>query len=381
MSLARSTPRPWGGGIGLVAVLIAYSALSAGVSAQTVGKRYELADLKALEGSFVALAEDVRPSVVAIRTYYAREPQHHEDPRIVIPVSQGSGFVIDPDGLIATNRHVLEDANSFAVILHTGQRYEATIQQADHRSDLAVLRIDAQDLKPVTWGKQADVRINQWSFACGNPFGLANDDGNTSITYGVVSALGRQMTDQLAVDRNMQYYGNLIETSSAISPGNSGGPLFNINGEVIGVVTAIATGSPVSEGHGYAIPADENTRRILETLADGKEVRYGFMGVVVVDVEPPQSRRVAHSQAHRGARITAINPADGPAAKAGLKRNDIIIAINGQPVESADHLVRLVGFSPAGTKIETTHLRRNVKRKTEVILADREEMLGVAAPE
>ncbi len=256
--------------------------------------------------------------------------------------------------------------------------------QTDQRTDLAVLKIDAEGLEPVRLGDLADVEVNQWTFACGNPFGLANADGRTSVTYGVVSALGRQMTDKLAADPIAQYYGNLIETSSTINPGNSGGPLFNIDGEVIGVVTALATSSGVTEGHGYAIPIDKNTRRVLDTLKKGEAFTYGYMGVIVEDVEPPRflvrSLKVASRAIPRGARISPVDLPNGPAAKAGLKRNDIVIAVDGVPVENGDHLVRLIQFSPVGAEIEITYLRRNVKRTTTVTLADRNETLSRVRP-
>jgi len=369
-------PVPGRGMSGILA-LIAFTAWSAGAFGQ-VASRYELADLKALEAAFTRLAEEVAPSVVAIRTYYVRNPHGTADARVAIPVSQGSGFVIDPDGFVATNRHVLENANSITVVLHNSERYDATIQQGDPRSDLAVLKIDAHGLEPVRWGALSKIKVNQWTFACGNPFGLANDDGNSSITFGAVSALGRDMTQKLASDPLIQYYGNLIETSSAINPGNSGGPLFNLDGEVIGVVTAIATSSGVSEGHGYAIPIDDNIRRILDTLKAGEAASYGFMGISVGDVDLPRSRRVAHDLSSRGARIDDVDPPDGPAGKAGLKKGDVIIAVDGVPVENRDHLVRLIGFSPVGAGVEVTYLRRGVKRTTTVTLGDRHEILGVS---
>jgi serine protease Do len=246
---------------------------------------------------------------------------------------------------------------------------------------LAVLKVDTQDLTPVRWGNFSNIKVNQWAFACGNPFGLANNDGKPSITYGVVSAMGRDMTQKLADDPLIQYYGNLIETSSAINPGNSGGPLFNIDGQVIGVVTAIATSSGVSEGRGYAIPIDKDIRRILDTLKRGEAVRYGFMGISVGDVELPRSQRVAHSLNSRGARIDAVDPPDGPAVKAGLKNGDVIIAVDSSPVDNRDHLVRMIGFAPVGSTIEVTYLRRGVKRTTTVTLGDRHKILGLHGPE
>jgi len=336
---------------------------------------YDLADLKALEQAFTDLARKVRPSVVAVRTYRIRSPGS-PDTLVKLPFSQGSGFVISASGYIATNRHVIAGADLISVILDNGLHYDAAVVKSDERGDLAVLKVDAADLTPVQFGDIAGVKVNQWAFAVGNPFGLANVDGRASVTYGVVSALGRQMTDRLPGNDQVHYYGNLIETSAAINPGSSGGPLFNLDGEVIGVVTAIESASGVNEGHGFAIPIDKYTRGILETLKAGKEVRYGFLGVTVDDVAPADARQVADSGRARGARITGIDPPNGPAAAAGLKPADIIIEFDGIPVEGKDHLVRLVGYTPVGTEATVIYLRRQVKRKATVTIADRQELLG-----
>ncbi len=344
-------------------------------------RQYGLADLKALQDAFVKLAEEVRPSVVAIRTYTVHNTRDPAASPIKIPDNQGSGFVIDRDGYIATNHHVIEGADAISVILHTGQRYDATVRQTDRRSDLAVLKIDAKGLKPVRWGDQSRVQVGQWTFACGNPFGLANRDGHTSVTMGVVSALDRDMTRRLEANPQRYYYGNLIETSAAINPGGSGGPLFNIDGEVIGVVTAIETSSGINEGAGFAIPINENSRRIIEVLKAGHVVRYGFMGVSVEDVPPPQSRRVADTRAHAGARIITVSPPDGPAGKAGLQPGDVLIKVDDAAIEDSDHLVRLIQYAPVGTEVEITYLRKRVKRKTTVTLADRDELLGITRRE
>lgn len=337
-------------------------------------RKYELADLEALQRAFAELAEQVRPSVVTIQTYQTIAPRRFHRNAALIPTSKGSGFVLTEDGYIATNRHVLLDATEVAIKLSTGDRYDATIVQVDERSDLAVLKIDAEGLVPVQWGDLSKLKVNHWTFACGNPFGLAYQSGDTSVSFGAVSAMGRNLTERLA-DNPVQYYGNLIETTSPINPGSSGGPLFNIYGEVIGVVTAIETASGVSEGAGFAIPMDKNARRILDTLKSGKEVRYGLLGVQVSEVRRPRSRRVANSSMYRGALISSLSIPGGPADKAGLKPNDIIIEFGGAKVKNQDHLIRLVGYTPVGAEATVTYLRAGVKRRTTVVVGDREELL------
>ena len=353
---------------------------SVAVAADRLPAKYELADLEALQAAFVDLADEVRPSVVAIRTYQTINPARRGTRPITKPLSRGSGFVIDAGGFIATNRHVVEGADVISVMLSNHSQYDAEIVQVDVRHDLAVIRIEEQDLKPVVWGDVTDLRVNQWAFVVGNPFGLANRDGVPSVTAGVISAMQRQMTDELVPGAVLEYYGNLIETTAAINPGNSGGPLFNIKGEIIGVVTAIATSTGANEGTGFAIPIDANTRTVIDTLKVGQVVRYGFLGIDVQTPMVPRSRAIARTRP-LGALITRIQTPDGPAAQAGLKSKDIIIKFNDVSVENSDHLVRLVSFTPVGTEASVLFLRDGIKRRVEVTLADRVETLGLAARE
>lgn len=365
----------------LAATLLAW-ALSWGVPSGVRAEfpeQYRMADLKALQDAFAAVAVDIQPSVVAIRTYKTYNANESGDGTptwIRRPLSQGSGFIIDTEGYIGTNRHVAEDADFISVKLHDGTAFDATVVQADPRSDLAVLKIEAKGLKAVRWGDVAKLRVNHWVFAAGNPFGLANDDGKPSVSVGVVSALSRHMTHRLVGNSDVEYYGNLLETTADIMPGNSGGPLFNVDGEVIGVVTAIESGASASESHGFAIPLDRNGRRILATLKEGREVRYGFLGIQVEEVEAPVSDRVVSVRAQPGAMIREIKVPHGPAAEAGLRPRDVVIEFDGIPVESSDHLVRLVGFTPVGTETVVTYLRNGVKRRATVVVGDRAELLG-----
>ena len=362
----------------LVALLCIWTVSARPVRAGLPAK-YRIADLKALERAFVDLAQEVRPSVVAIRTFYVHQNDRRGSRRGGVPISQGSGVIISKDGYIATNRHVLEEpANRFLVILDNGEKFDAKVRQTDIRSDLAVIKIEAENLQPVRWGDLRKVRVSQWTFSVGNPFGMGNHNGNLSVGLGTVTALGRSLTRRLAENTDLQYYGNLIETSSPINPGNSGGPLFNVDGELIGIVTAIETSSGFNEGAGFAIPIDKNTRRILDRLKSGKRVDYGYLGVTIIYNDKPTVRRVVDGRIYWGASIESIAIADGPAAKAGLKPRDIVVEVDGVPVRDSDHLMRLISFTPAGENTVLTFMRRGIKRKTTVTLGDRYRLLGMA---
>lgn len=359
-----------------LALWVGIFAASAALPVYAAGNRNDIVDLKALQRAFTDLADQVRPHVVAIRCYETRKARSNQ---VKVPISQGSGFIFESDGFIATNNHVIEGSDAISIILANGLRYDAKLVQTDPRSDLAVLKIDETGLPAVTFDLDKKILVNQWAFACGNPFGLAFDnDGVPTITYGVVSALDRDMTQRLSGDSELHYYGNLIETSATINPGSSGGPLFDIDGNVIGVVTAIETTSGVSEGHGYAIPITRNTLRVLNTLKTGKHVEYGFLGVRVKNVDPPVSRRVAKMTDALGAKIERVTIQDGPAARAGLRSGDIVIEFDGTPVRDSDHLVRLVQFTPVGHTVPLKFLRQSVKHATTVTLGNREELLQVA---
>ena len=316
------------------------------VAVADVPVKYQIADLKAIQNIFIELADAIKPSVVTIQTHTNNTE-----------ISDGSGFIIDKNGYIVTNRHVVIGSDLITVILHTGIKYKAKIIQTDARSDLAVIKIGGKHLQTVRIGDSTKLRVNQWIFVCGNPLGLAEEDGNTSVTYGVVSALGRDMTQELVGDSNIEYYGDMIEISAAINPGNSGGPMFDIDGKVVGIITANN-----NMGLGFSIPMNKNTRRIINTLKTGNVVKYGFIGAVIKDVDS-------------GTMIVDFASANSPAVKAGLKIKDTIIEYNSIIVKDSDHLIRLIGATTVGEQVQIKFIRNGINLKTTIVVGDRNKIL------
>ncbi|UCG32054.1 MAG: trypsin-like peptidase domain-containing protein [Phycisphaerales bacterium] len=325
-----------------------------------------LDEMVSLEEVFTRLAEEVGPSVVAIRVTRRLDSAHRsaDSPQaggdVTInqapehPVSSaGSGVVLRADGRILTNQHVIAAADEITVLLHDGSRCPATLVASDVRSDLAVLRVDRNDLKPARLGDLSDVHRGQWAFALGDPYGFAAD-GHVAISVGHISALGRALQRQLD-PTNVRYYGNLIQTTADINPGNSGGPLLNLQGEVVGINTAIQTRTGSNEGVGFAVPISERTRQIIDHLLEGEPAEYGYLGVHV-RAPTPAERREAGITGALGALVTAIEP-ETPAAAAGLRVGDIITEYEGTPTDGADHLVRLVGMTRCNREVVVRYYR------------------------
>lgn len=348
--------------LGSWVVVFAVAFAAAKVDAQIYPK-LSRSDLRTLQESFSDLADEIRPTVAAVRTYDGFRPY-----------SQGSGVIFRSNGYILTNYHVLEEAPRVIVILHDGREYDAVVMQIDKRSDLAVIKIEAEGLKAAKLGDLTKVRVGHWAFAMGNPFGLSNRSGKTSFTVGNVSSIGRVLTGQLDDGSDSRYYGNLIETSAAINPGNSGGPLFNIDGEVIGIVCAIETRSGANEGVGFAIPISRRTRKIIDKLVAGEEFRYGYLGVEIGD-SPVERLHSFSGRKVRGAAVANVI-SGGPAHAAGLRSDDVIVALDGEAVENSDHLIRLIGSVPPGEDIEIEYIRNGRRHATTAALDDRVHALN-----
>jgi serine protease Do len=253
----------------------------------------------------------------------------------------GTGMVIDADGYILTNEHVVGEAEQLWVTTDDRKVYPAIIVGSDPRSDLAVLKIPAQGMTPVRFAAAKDVKRGQWTIALGNPYGLAAE-GELSMSVGIVSAVDRSL-NKLASKEN-RLYTNLIQTTAEINPGNSGGPLFDLNGDVIGVNTAVILPNKQANGIGFALPITPTLMATVRDLKQGREIVYGYMGVLVSTPTPAQ-RRSAGVMGTVGARVDSIE-SSSPAAGTDLRAGDIVVSVNGNDVLGSDQFVRLVGQTP-----------------------------------
>lgn len=264
-------------------------------------------------------------------------PSHREQPRPQQrDAVRGTGFIVSSDGYVVTNHHVVEDAGKIHVTLHDGQKYTAKIVGLDPKTDLAVIKIQAEKLPFLTFGNSDQLQIGDWAIAIGNPFGL-----QATVTVGVISAKGRNQLH--IVD-----FEDFIQTDAAINPGNSGGPLLNINGQVIGVNTAIVSGSGGYIGIGFAIPSLMAKRVIDQLISDGQVTR-GFLGVTL---QPIDSELAACYKLEKvyGALVTDVVKGS-PAEKAGLRQEDVIVAYNGKEVESLSALRNAISLMMPGTRV------------------------------
>ncbi|MFW6011589.1 MAG: DegQ family serine endoprotease [Desulfosalsimonas sp.] len=335
-------------------------------------------------GSFTELAEQAGPAVVNIRTVKTVEggtqlfrhffgpqgPEGQPDSRHPFDEfferffgqkdlpefkqrSLGSGFIMDKQGHIVTNNHVIENADKIQVKLKNGREYDAEIIGSDPNTDLALIKIETDDELPVLeFGDSEEIRIGEWVLAIGNPFGLDH-----TITAGIISAKGRVI--------GAGPYDDFIQTDASINPGNSGGPLLNMKGEVIGINTAIVASGT---GIGFAIPS-KMAGDIIDQLKDKGEVTRGWLGVGIQELSDELKE---YYDTEKGVLVTQVFPGD-PAEEAGIKQNDIIVSVNGKEVDSPRELSRTIADIKPGQKAEIKFIRKGKTRTTEVTLSKRDE--------
>jgi serine protease Do len=343
--------------IGLVALslLIGMSPLGA-ADAQTKPAPAAAPELARFNDLLAGLAESLKPALVHVRV---RRPGVTKD-RDVDPEgeprrSSGSGFIIDPDGVIVTNAHVVEGANSVQVRLFDGRRFLARVLGKDSRVDLAVLKIDgASGLPVLPLGDSNRVRVGEFVLALGHPFGLEH-----SVSFGIVSRKGAPLT--VAAPGF-----DFIQTDAAINPGNSGGPLVNMAGEVIGINSMAARNGSI----GFAIPSGLVKTLVPQLVAKGK-VEWGWLGVSIGEISEDDLDRLKLTEA-KGVLVRSVMPGE-PADQGGVKANDVILVVDGNRLERPSDLQRVVSSTPVGKKVRVVLVREGKQTEVDVTIGRYEE--------
>ncbi|MGZ3182307.1 MAG: DegQ family serine endoprotease [Telluria sp.] len=275
----------------------------------------------------------------------------------------GSGFIISPDGLVLTNAHVVAGADEVLVTLTDRREFKAKVLGSDESSDVAVLKVDGVNLPSLKMGDSNKIRVGEWVIAIGSPFNL-----ESTVTAGIISAKSRDTGDYLP----------LIQSDVAVNPGNSGGPLINMRGEVIGINSQIATLSGGYNGISFAVPIDE-AMRVADQLRKTGKVTRGRIGVMMGELSKEVAESLGLGRA-RGIEVSQVEEG-GPADKAGIKVGDIILKFNGQPVEKGSDLRRQVGASPVGSKAVVTVWRKGAQLDIPVTIVElKDEKAGAKKP-
>ena len=380
---------------GLLQLPFQSSAQQQAVSAAAPKVLAGAASLQDLSEAFASVAEHVKPSVVYIRSGQKAQTTRRgprERPRMQVPPGfeeffrnmpqpeeprfregSGSGFIVSKDGYILTNNHVVDGSDQVTVRLLDRREFKAKIVGTDPNTDLAVLKIEAKNLVPAPLGKSGAARVGEWVLAVGNPLG---DNLTFTVTSGIISAKGRSLALPGQSDRSIQ---DFIQTDAAINPGNSGGPLVSVMGEVIGVNSAIASQTGFYSGYGFAIPIDL-ARRVMDQIIAGGRVSRVAMGVSVQNATANDAEYVGLPEI-RGVLVQDFS--EGSAArKAGIEAGDIIVSVDGTPIEYVGQLQQQIAFRKAGEKVKVEVARKGGVHKTfEVRLEEMSAPKDVAAGE
>jgi serine protease Do len=330
---------------------------------------------------FIQLAKRVSPTVVNISATQSRsggrqqgDPQDPEEmwrrffggpnPRGRRQQGLGSGFIIDQDGSILTNNHVVENADKIVVKLSTGQEYAAKVIGRDPKTDIAIIKIEAKsNLTAAPLGDSDRLEVGEWVLAIGNPFGLDN-----TVTSGIVSAKGRHL--------GAGPYDSFIQTDASINPGNSGGPLINLRGEVVGINSAIFTQTGGNIGIGFAIPINL-VKELLPQLKGKGKVTRGFLGVQIQRVTPEIAESLGLEK-NRGALVASLSK-DAPAEKAGVKVGDVIVEFDRKEIKDSNELPIIVARTPVGQKVQMKVLRDKKEVTLNITVGELKEQEIVAS--
>ncbi|HEX2095322.1 MAG TPA: trypsin-like peptidase domain-containing protein [Longimicrobiaceae bacterium] len=379
--LVAFTAAAFAGGVLLASGLEWTTGSHAATLLQTAPSRAEIQPVADMSQAFISIAESVTPAVVSIETERrggSRRGGGRQIPeelreffpffdipeggRQIPQLSGGSGFIIAADGYIMTNNHVVENATEIDVVLQDNRRLKARLVGADPLTDVAVIKVEGNGFPTVRIGRSEGARIGEWVLAIGNPLDLG-----TTVTSGIISAKGRSLGIIGQTAQSNWAIEDFIQTDAAINPGNSGGPLVNLRGEVIGINSVIASRTGYYSGYGFAIPIDL-ARRIGEDLIRFGRVRRAALGVSVREVTPDDA------EVYRLERITGVLvndfEANSPARRAGVRQGDVIVAVNGQPVQTTGELQRRVTANRPGETVTLDVIRTGERRQIRVELIE-----------
>ncbi len=371
----------------LLAVAIVLLAAVGGMSAQMELRSADPQDrpinsLRDLNQALVDIAAAVKPTVVTVSTerimrvrqwspfsspfsndpffdffFGPRSPRQQPREREYRQQGLGSGVIVSNDGYILTNNHVIQEADSIFVRTFDGKRYPAEIIGSDPKTDIAVLRIEAEDLPAVPVGDSDDLRVGEMVMAIGSPM---SENLAYTVTQGIVSATGRSNV-------GLADYEDFIQTDAAINPGNSGGPLVNLNGELVGINTAIASRSGGFQGIGFAVPVNMATRVMYSLIEEGRVVR-GWLGVTIQPLDPALAQAMNLKET-KGALVGDVLP-DTPADDAGVQPGDVIVGMNGQAIEDYQELRNRIAATPPDTRVVFDIIREGDRIEIPVTLGE-----------
>jgi Do/DeqQ family serine protease len=334
--------------------------------------------------NFIYASDVVRPCVVHIRTYYEaqkgmggqvnpfdqmlrefygdRMPQDRNHQGMPQQEASGSGVILSQDGYIATNNHVIEKADKIEVVLNDKRSYIAKLIGTDPTTDLALLKIEESGLPFVKYGNSDNLKVGEWVLAVGNPFNL-----NSTVTAGIVSAKGRNIN--ILRDKDNMAIESFIQTDAVVNPGNSGGALVNLRGELIGINTAIASPTGSYTGYSFAVP-ESLVEKVMEDLLKHGQVQRALLGISIIDLNATIAKEKGIKDFVHGIYVGGVN-AGSAAESAGLKEGDVITHINGIAVNSASELQEIVARNRPGDKISVSYNRNDKTYKTEAILKNK----------
>ena len=306
--------------------------------------------------AFSYAAEQIEPSVVHITT-------RTDTRRGSVNGGLGSGVIVDKRGYIVTNNHVVENGNSIVVRLFDGRELEADLIGTFPETDIAVLKVDADDLTPASFADSEALKVGQWVLAVGSPFGF-----DQTVTAGIVSAKGRGGLGPGNENRGSTGLQEFIQTDAAINPGNSGGPLVDLNGNIVGINTAIISRTGSNNGLGFAIPSDI-AQSVAEQIIETGDVQRGWLGIQMAALDPVQ----AHDMGIPGGVVIDRILPDGPAERADLRENDIITKIGGRTTENLVRLSNAIMLIKPNEPAKITFIRNGDERTTSAVLSDRDQ--------